>query len=137
MAASGSPGFSERARTVRSWISFAVAPHAALAEVAELAVVAAPLLQAGLAVSAVVVRVHEVAVGDELLDQRLIPRGVLAEAVHDLGDRPGGGRTPDVVVDRHAVVVDEAVLLAGHRGSGHRASLLAFILGPAARRRID
>ena len=76
-------------------------------EAAELAVVAVPLPEAGAAVTAVVVGVDGVAVGDEGVDQRAVAPGVFAHPVQQLDDGPRGLRLVDVVHDGDAVGVGE------------------------------
>ena len=66
----------------------------ARAELAELGDVAAVLLHAGAAVTAVVVGVHGVAGREQILGESMPSAGVLAEAVHELDDAPSAGRRP-------------------------------------------
>ena len=83
-------------------------PQAPAPEMPELRRVVAVLSHARAAVAAQIARVHGVAGGRERVDERAIPPGMLADAVHQLHDRARrrlGGM--DVVDDRDAVCIDE------------------------------
>jgi hypothetical protein len=70
-------------------------------------------------VAAIVDGVHRVAARDERLGELLVPAAVLPDPVHDQDDRLRLARLPHVVVDRHALGVDEGVIGAGGGDLGH------------------
>ena len=94
--------------------------------------VSSPLLEAGLAVSAVVVGVDGISGGDEPLSEVFIAHRVLAETMGDLHDADRHAGFPVEEVDRHAVRIDERALLSRGGELNHRSSLLNTGVFPGA-----